>query len=166
MSEVLASRLIQEAKRRIFEESYPRIFSCLNELTEEQVWKSVNENTVSIGNLVLHLCGNMRQWILCGLGNQNDERERSLEFEERSKVSKEELKTLMLNLKKEVLKELENLNEPELLAQKSVQGFNEDGVSILVHVIEHFSYHTGQISYIVKAVKNIDLGYYKGIELE
>jgi len=84
--------LIQsEFKRRIFEESFVRIENCLGRLTYEQVWQKPNHNANSIGNLVLHLLGNVRQYICSGIGQQKDVRQRSLEFLAESAVPSKEL---------------------------------------------------------------------------
>ena len=65
----------------------------------------------------------------------------------------------------EVSQVLDRLDPATLLQTHRVQGFVESGLSILVHVMEHFSYHTGQIAYIVKSRKNVDLGFYRGKNL-
>lgn len=158
-------QLINEFKRRVFEESYSRIFKCLDSLDENQIWYTPNKNIPSIGNLVLHLCGNMRQWVLSGLGHRPDNRERDKEFIPQQNIRKSELVFLMENLRvnvREVLLEL-----PDGFTKKTItiQGFNETGLSVLTHVIEHFSYHTGQITTLAKIQQNKDLGYYGGFDL-
>lgn len=158
-------QLINEFKRRVFEESYSRIFKCLDSLDENQIWYAPNKNVPSIGNLVLHLCGNMRQWILSGLGHKPDNRERDKEFVPHQNIRKSELVFLMENLRvnvREVLLEL-----PDGFTEKriTIQGFNETGLSVLTHVMEHFSYHTGQITTLAKIQQNKDLGYYGGFDL-
>ncbi len=135
-------------------------------LTNEEVWLRPNESSNSIGNLILHLCGNVRQWILSGLGKLPDRRIRQSEFDERGPIPHVELMNQLKVLKEEVEVVLGNLKPEDLIAQHSVQGFEENGVSIVVHVIEHFSYHTGQITYQVKAIKNVDTGYYSGLNLD
>ena len=80
--------LLQQFEQRIFDESYTRIFKCLSLLDEKKLWKKVNPNVPSVGNLVLHLCGNARQWILSGLGDQTDNRQRDLEFESHKNIKK------------------------------------------------------------------------------
>lgn len=158
-------QLINEFKRRVFEESYARIFKCLDSLDDNQIWYAPNKNVPSIGNLVLHLCGNMRQWILSGLGHKPDNRERDKEFVPHQNIRKSELVFLMENLRvnvREVLLEL-----PDGFTEKriTIQGFNETGLSVLTHVMEHFSYHTGQITTLAKIQQNKDLGYYGGFDL-
>src|ERR1700756_1264713 len=75
-----------------FEERYlPRIVGCLEQLSDEEIWWRPNEASNAIGNLVLHVCGNMRQWIISGLGGAADLRERDKEFAERGPVTREAL---------------------------------------------------------------------------
>jgi len=155
-----------EFNRRVFAESYPRIEKCLNELSDEQIWHRANENTSSVGNLILHLCGNARQWIISGLGNKEDARKRSEEFSEKGSVSKQILLDLMQNLKSDIQRVMETISEGNLAKNYKVQGFDETGLAIIIHVIEHFSYHTGQITLHTKLLKNIDTGFYKGVQLE
>ncbi len=162
---VLKELLIAETKRRLFEESIPRLRKCLQEVSEEDVWLRPNDQSNSIGNLVLHLCGNARQWIVTGLGKAPDIRQRNREFNERGPIAKKELLTLVDTLPPDIEKVLDDLTVADLVGVHPVQGFQESGVSILVHVIEHFSYHVGQIAYYVKARKGIDLGFYEDVEL-
>ncbi|MDN5216214.1 DinB family protein [Fulvivirgaceae bacterium BMA12] len=157
--------LVEETKRRIIEESVPRIKKCLSKLSVEEIWRHPNQETVSVGNLVLHLCGNVSQWILAGLGNFPDTRERDREFSEAGGISTERLIKDMDDLMLKVTEVLDQLSPDDLLKKKRVQGFEETGIAILIHVTEHFSYHTGQITYYVKANKNIDMNYYGGIDL-
>lgn len=156
----LSMPLVIEAKRRIFEESYVRIHKCLDLLTEEQVWQRPNEQLSSVGNLILHLCGNARQWVLTGLGGQADHRMRDREFLESSRCSKWKLKRMLDDLKTEMEKVFHSLNDAELKRVRPVQVFEESGLSILIHVIEHFSYHTGQITWFTKFLTNEDTKYY------
>ena len=163
-AEFILDQLKIEFRRRIFEESIPRIKKCLNELTEEEVWYRPNENTVSIGNLCLHLCGNVRQWILSGLGKVEDNRNRPLEFSEKGPLPSAYLIAEMDKLQEELEQLIDNLKIEDLVNVHPVQVYEETGVSIIVHVIEHFSYHTGQITWAVKSRKNVDMQYYPDIE--
>ncbi|MCB9080197.1 MAG: DUF1572 family protein [Lewinellaceae bacterium] len=158
--------LIAEAKRRLFDESAPRILRCLEELSEAAVWERPNPQSNSAGNLVLHLCGNVRQWIVAALGNQADNRQRQQEFDEQGPIPKAELYRLLAVLEADVNTTLDQLQPGDLLRTYAVQGFSETGLSILIHVIEHFSYHTGQLAYLTKARLGTDLGFYRGHDLE
>ena len=152
--------LIQQFRLRIFDESYPRILKCLDLLNEYQVWERPNEQLSSVGNLVLHLAGNVRQWINSGLGGHEDSRKRGREFLESSRCSKWKLKLLLEDLKRDVEVILKKLNVEDWVKVRKVQVFEESGLSILIHVMEHFSYHTGQITWQTKMLTNVDTKYY------
>ena len=165
LTQPLHRALISEVKRRIIGESVPRIKQCLGQLTEEEIWHRPNENVVSVGNLVLHLQGNLRQWVLSGLGGQPDHRQRDREFDQTDPLPAAELMRQLDALMAEVEAVLDRLTPADLVATHRVQGYDETGVAILMHVTEHFSYHTGQITYFVKTRKNVDLQYYGGHDL-
>ena len=166
MKNQVAKLLIQEARYRLVEESIPRLHKCLDQLSVEEIWFRPNPNTVSIGNLVLHLCGNVRQWLISGLGGAPDKRERQVEFDEPGPLPTEELRARLDSLAKDIDVVLDKLTTDDLLSLRSIQGYDSSGVSILVHVVEHFSYHVGQVTIMVKSRKNIDMGYYAGQDLE
>jgi uncharacterized damage-inducible protein DinB len=157
--------LIAETKRRLFEESVPRIRKCLAQLGEDEIWHRPNAEVVSAGNLILHLCGNVRQNIVSGLGGAPDERQRDREFSAAGPLPAAELLARLDALMADVDRTLDRLDPESLLEVRRVQGGEETGLSILVHVIEHFSYHVGQITYYVKTKKAVDLGYYAGRDL-
>lgn len=159
-SNALTAILIHEFRRRVFEEYIPRILYCLDQLSEEEVWHRPNESSNSIGNLVLHLEGNARQWIRSGLGGEKDERDRPSEFDRAERERIEDLKKRLQKLPEELDPMLLKVGPEELIRSRPVQVYEESGMSILIHVIEHFSYHTGQIAWITKALKDKDLGFY------
>ncbi|MEK6481856.1 DinB family protein [Catalinimonas sp. 4WD22] len=161
----ISQAMAKEFERRVMGESIPRIKKCLSLLNEEEVWYRPNENIVSVGNLILHLCGNARQWILCGVGEQLDHRNRDAEFAETGPHTKHQLVVQMDELAVEIRRVLGNLEPEMLLEKRPVQAFDESVLSMLVHVIEHFSYHTGQITFLTKSLKNIDTKYYGNINL-
>lgn len=144
----------------------PRIEKCLGELSEEEVWLRPNGASNSIGNLILHLCGNIRQYIISGLGQQPDTRTRSVEFSVTEGFSKAEL---LINLHK-TLRVAETviraMKEESLVQVRGVQGYTLTGLAIILHVVEHYSYHTGQIAFWTKQLRNQDLGFYAGHNLD
>lgn len=164
-SNALTTAFIAEIKRRLFEESVVRLKKCLAELTDEQIWYRPNTASNSVGNLVLHLHGNVRQWVVAGLGKNEDVRERQEEFDEQGPVPVAKMLADMGQLMVEVDTILDNTTAADLLDIRDVQGFQESGMSILVHITEHFSYHVGQMTYIVKMLKAKDMGYYDGHDL-
>ena len=165
MQEEIHALLIKEIKRRLIEESIPRILKCLTYLNEEEIWYRPNENTVSTGNLILHLMGNVNQWIVSALGGVADNRIRTSEFDHRVSKPKSELISGLKQLSNQIQSTLNKLSTEELVKEHNVQGYNETTIAILIHVTEHFSYHTGQITYIVKSLKNVDTQYYTGVDL-
>ena len=156
---------LSDIRKRLFEENFPRLRKCLNELSEEDIWYRPNENSNSVGNLTLHLVGNLRQWVISGLFGNPDIRERDKEFEERGPLPTPQLLAMLDQLEGELKAGLAQVSPEELLQVRPVQVYEENGISILVHVTEHFSYHVGQITYFTKARKDIDMGYYAGQEL-
>ncbi len=147
------------------EENPPRIEKCLNQLNEAEVWKKPNGSSNSVGNLILHLCGNITQYILSSLANTPDYRLRDLEFSTEGGFSKKELFEKIDQVIKDAVKVIEQCDETSLLKIRSVQGFEFSGTGIIIHVVEHLSYHTGQIAFWTKFLKNKDLGFYEGMDL-
>ncbi len=152
--------LIRETKRRILEESIPRIKKCLASLSEQEIWFKPNEHSNSVGNLILHLCGNVTQWIGSGLGKLPDNRLRDLEFSEKGPLPTATLILALDQLEPLINESLHKITEDDLLNLHDVQVYQETGISVLVHVVEHFSYHTGQIAFFTKWLKNMDLAFY------
>ncbi len=155
-----------EFKRRIRQESLGRIETCLNVLSDNEIWYRHNENTNSLGNLVLHLDGNIRQYIISGVGGAPDDRNRAQEFSWEKPLERQELLHKIAQTIDEAITVVESLESERLSEQIRVQGFDESILSVLIHVIEHTSYHTGQITFYTKFVKNIDTGYYQGKDLD
>lgn len=148
--------------RSRFEERYlPRIAGCLEQLSDEEIWWRPNEASNSIGNLVLHICGNMRQWIISGLGGAPDLRERDKEFAERGPIPGAALRKRFEQTVAEASAVMVRV-KPQLLTQMfRIQGYDVSGYEAAAHVIEHVAYHTGQIIYVTKLKRAKDLGFTK-----
>ena len=158
---VFCDALVAETRRRLFDECIPRVKKCLDLLTEEEIWYKPNENSNSVGNIILHLCGNVRQWLGAGLGKLPKVRRRDEEFSTKGGFNKKEILEKLEKLQEMSESVLDKVTYEDLLAVHEVQVYQETGLSILVHVTEHFSYHVGQITYFVKAKKDLDTGYYE-----
>jgi uncharacterized damage-inducible protein DinB len=150
---------------RHLEMNTPRIEKCLEALTEEALWQRPNPQSNSVGNLLLHLCGNITQYILSSLGGQPDERVRDAEFAAEGGYSKAELLEKLHQTVALAARIIRQSDTQELLRVRTVQGFQMSGAAIAVHVCEHYSYHTGQIAFWVKLLTATDLGFYAGINL-
>lgn len=143
----------------------PRIEKCLAALTEDEVWQRPNEISNSVGNLVLHLCGNITQYILSGLGQVPDYRVRDAEFAAKGGFTKAELLLKLSSTVEEACQVIRHLDHNDLLRIRSVQGFQLSAIGIIVHVTEHYSYHTGQIAFWTKQLKNKSLDFYANLDL-
>ena len=157
--------MVHELEQRLIELGIKRINQCLSMLSEEQIHYVPNTNSNSINNQILHLDGNIRQWLIASFTDVVDNRNRDSEFDSNNKKTKEELIKVLNDLEEGIRSVFPYVLESDLTQMKDVQCYNESLLSILVHVIEHFSYHLGQITYITKMVLDIDTGYYKDADL-
>jgi len=164
MKNAFAKEFIEQSIYRI-DENTQRIKKCLQEIDEIEIWESPNKNSNSIGNLILHLCGNIRQYAISALGENEDIRERDKEFSTKEGQTKSELLNKLNSTISEAIGIIKNIDEDRLTKIYSVQGFGLSGIGIIIHVTEHLSYHTGQIAFWVKQLKNKDLGFYANIDL-
>jgi len=155
-----AARLFLASSRHsLARQNLPRIVKCLQQLSEEEIWWRPNSASNSSGNLVLHLCGNVRQWIISGLGGAGDTRERDREFAERGPIPRQALVTQLRRTIRDACRVLARLSDDSLSRKHAMQGFHVTGLDAAFHVAEHFGYHTGQIIYITKLKRAHDLGF-------
>jgi uncharacterized damage-inducible protein DinB len=155
----LANSLLAEARHSLQAHHLPRIARCLALLSEKQIWWRPHSTSNSVGNLVLHLTGNVRQWIISGLGGGPDRRQRDQEFAKRGPISKRLLLTRLRKTVSQAARVLGNLSPAELARARLIQGFRVTGLEAVTHVTEHFAYHTGQIILITKMRLRRDLGF-------
>lgn len=160
-----AERAIPEAfitRSRSFlaDEYLPKIERCLEELSDEDVWWRGAEESNSIGNLILHLSGNARQWIVSGLGAAPDRRARQEEFDRRAGLKRAELLATLRETLAEVDAVLARLDGALLLERRAIQGHDVTILEAIFHVVEHFAMHTGQIILLTKLLVKKDLRFY------
>ena len=144
------------ASRKLVQ-SCERIGSCFELLTDEQVWFRSGDASNTLGNLALHLTGNVRQWILHGVGGATDTRIRDTEFAASGGMGRTQL---VERLKATVEEATAVIRAADLTATVRVQNYEQPAVEAIFHVVEHFSYHTGQIAFATKAFTDRDLGFY------
>ena len=160
MTDATGRAFLEEARRHLAEDYLPKIERCLERLTDEQVWRRAGEHSNSVGNLLLHLEGNLRQWVVCGAGGREDLRERDREFAERRAVPRGEL---LANLRAAVAEAgdvLARLDPAALLEGRRVQGLDVTLLAAVFHAVEHFSMHAGQIILLTKLHTGGDLAFY------
>ena len=139
-----------------------RIQDCLGRLSAEQIWTRNSDNQNAVGNIVLHLCGNVRQWIIGGVGDQPDVRDRDAEFAARGGLQPAELAAKLKSTVSEAAAVIRTLPPERLGDQKTIQKvYNTTLMEAIYHVVEHFGQHTGQVIFATKLLTGEDLGYYK-----
>ena len=155
---------IHNAVYRI-DESMRMIEISLQNLEEDQLWKKPNNASNSVGNLLIHLGGNIKQYIISSLGGEADTRIRDMEFAISGGQSKDELFEHLRQITARAKEIISNCEREALLRMRVVQGFQLTGIGVVMHVVEHLSYHTGQIAFWTKLLNNKDLSFYEGIDL-
>jgi uncharacterized damage-inducible protein DinB len=157
--EALGRMFVDYAKNRL-DESLKQIEKCLRLLTVEQVWQRPNEVSNAVGNLVLHLTGNVRLWIVASFGGEPYQRNRPAEFGQREPLPTEQILGGLRETVDKAGRVITGLS-PEVLARPiTIQGYQETGLTAVFHVVEHFSLHTGQIVYATKLLTGKDLSLY------
>lgn len=151
---------LSEARRHLLEDYLPKIENCVARLTDEQVWWRAGEHSNSVGNLLLHLEGNLRQWVVCGAGGREDRRERDAEFAERRRLPREQLVANLRATVAEAAGVLANVEPSALLETRRVQGRDVTLLAAVFHAVEHFSMHTGQVILLTKMLSGDDLAFY------
>jgi len=141
-------------------EDLDRIEACVARLPPEWLWARESENENAVANLLLHLDGNVRQWILSGIGGAPDARHRPAEFSARSGADGQ---TLLKNLRavvNDALRVIRGVPHARLTDAVSIQGYDTTVLEAIFHVVEHFSGHTYQIILLTKRATHEDLGFY------
>jgi uncharacterized damage-inducible protein DinB len=146
---------------RKFEQFLSRIRECVAKLKDEQIWARTGDHENAIGNLLLHLAGNMRQWIIAGIGGQPDQRVRDQEFAARGDIEAAELMGRLESTVTEALAVLKALPPDRLMETYQPQKYRVTILEGIYHVVEHFAQHTGQIIFATKLLTGQDLGFYK-----
>ena len=146
--------------RKELRQGRERVGSCLGKLSADQIWHRDHAVENSVGNLVLHLAGNVRQWIVSGVGGARDDRQRDREFSARDPLPAGELLRRLgeaLDAADAVLAELPS---ERLLESRRIQVYDVTVLHAITHVLTHFAGHVGQIIWATKHVTGQDLGFY------
>ena len=138
---------------------------CRERMPEAEFWHRPNTACNSVGNLLIHLSGNLGQYVISGLGDEPDRRERPLEFLPQTERSPREVWDQFFAVLRESISIIESAPEVSFLTRRRVQGFDLSGVGMALHAVEHLSYHTGQIAYILKSLTGTPLQFYDGMDL-
>jgi len=154
-------RLFLDCSAKKLEQFAGRIGKCLENLSYEEVWTRGTENENAVGNLVLHLSGNLRQWIGSGLGGKPDVRQRDAEFAARGELQPGDLSGRLANDAQDAVATIRAFPAERLLEKITIQGYELTFLEAIYHVVEHFAQHTGQIIFATKQFTGEDLGFYR-----
>lgn len=159
----LAVIFLEFSRKKLLEQYWPRLRVCVESLTDEQVWWRPNPASNSIGNLILHLNGNVRQWGVASFNRLQDDRNRPAEFNQQEGASAAALLDLLGATMQEASEVLARLTPADLLAPFEIQGHHVTGLDAVYQVVEHFGLHYGQVLYITKNLSARDLGFYSAL---
>jgi Protein of unknown function (DUF1572) len=157
----LATLFLAFSRNKLFGQYWPRLKACVEPMTVEQVWWRPNEASNSVGNLLLHLNGNVTQWLVASFNKDEDRRDRPAEFAAHGGLTAAELLNRLGVAIAAAEKVLNRLTVEELLAPYEIQGHHVRGLDAVYQVVEHFGLHYGQIAYIAKSLSGKDLGFYR-----
>ena len=157
----LATLFLSFSRRKLLEQYWPRLRACVEPLTEQQVWWRPNEASNSIGNLILHLNGNVTQWLVVSFNREADKRDRPAEFNAAGGMTAAALLERLGKTMDSAGRVLEQLTAGELTAPYEIQGYHVTGLDAVYQVVEHFGLHYGQIIVLTKILAAQDMGFYK-----
>jgi len=160
----MLDHIFLDCSARRLRQNVDRIDKCLVRLTEDQIWLREHESENAVGNLLLHLAGNVRQWIISGVGGTPDTRDRDSEFNAREGPSKLELLAALRATVEDACKVIEPLSSERLATIVHVQKYNVSVMEAIYHVVEHFAQHTGQIVFATKMLTGEELGFYSHLK--
>ena len=140
----------KEAISRELEDAIRKIRHCAEQLSDDQLWSRPAESMNSIANLILHLCGNVKQWVIAGVGGSPDQRNRPQEFALRDRIPLDHLLDMLDQLATEVRQSLQNVTGDELMRRRTIQGYDVSGVQALVDSIAHFRGHAQEITHMTR----------------
>jgi hypothetical protein len=157
----VATLFLQFSRTKLLEQYWPRLRTCVEPLTPEQLNWRPNPASNSIANLILHLSGNVRQWLVASFNREQDHRDRPAEFAERRTLSAAPLLAQLGATMDQAATVLARLTPTDLTARYEIQGYHVSGLDAVYQVVEHFGLHYGQIVYIAKSLTAADLGFYR-----
>jgi len=137
-----------------------QIERCARLLAQAELWHRANDHSNSVGNLLLHLRGNVMMWIVAGLGGKPFERDRPAEFAQRDPLPLEPTLTDLADALQKADAVIAAMTPADLERRYKIQNYDVTGLEAVYHVVEHFALHTGQIITMTKAMKNCDLSVY------
>ena len=152
------------SRHTLVEQCWPRLRATVDTLTDDHVWWRPNEASNSIGNILLHVNGNVRQWVVTPFTGAADHRDRPAEFGQRNRIARSALLDDLGATIRDADRILASLTARDLTATLNIQGYTVTGLDAVYHVVEHFSMHYGQVLYVAKQLRGEDLGFYRHLD--
>ena len=157
----LHTSFLEFSRQKLLDQYWPRLRIAVQSLNNDQLWWRPNPASNSVGNLLLHLNGNVTQWLIASFNKQEDARNRPAEFGERRRLQGDVLLEQMDSTMHEANAVLHRLTAEDLAATYEIQGYTVTGLAAVYQVVEHFGLHYGQIVYITKMLTAEDMGFYR-----
>lgn len=155
------ARLFIDQSVKEFRKQLSQIETCILRLNEDQIWSRGAPHENSIGNLILHLCGNVRQWICSGIGREQDVRDRESEFSAAGGVGSDGLLSRLKQTVNQAIDVISAVTSQRLLEKITPQNVEVTVLAAIYHVAGHFQLHAGQIIFATKIYAGEDLGLYR-----
>jgi uncharacterized damage-inducible protein DinB len=146
--------------RRKLADYHSQVVRCVELLSPAEVWHRANEHSNSVGNLLLHLRGNVMMWVVAGLGGRPFVRDRLAEFAQREPLATGPMLDGLADALRQADDVLTGLSDEALARSYEIQSYRVSGLEAVYHVTEHFAFHTGQVVTMTKALRNCDLSLY------
>jgi uncharacterized damage-inducible protein DinB len=160
----IGAAFLAQSREYLTEHYLPKILAAVDQLSDEDLWWRPNAVSNSVGNLMLHLSGNVRQWIVSGVGGAPDQRRRELEFSRRDPLPRAELVATLRDAVREADRVIGDVSRAALQERRLIQGREVTVFEAIYHVVEHFSTHVGQILWIAKLRGGLDLEFYRTVD--
>jgi uncharacterized damage-inducible protein DinB len=157
-------RMFIDFSSQKLEQLLSRIRDCAGKLKSDEIWARGHENENAIGNLMMHLNGNVQQWIVSGIGGAPDTRTRDAEFAARGGMAGPELVERLESAVREAIAVIGKVTPERLTQRVTIQKYEVTVMEAIFHVVEHFAQHTGQIIFATKLLTGEDLGFYKHLK--
>ena len=155
-----AAAFLDQSREYLTRHYLPKLQAAMAALSDEDLWWRPHPAANSVGNLLLHLAGNLRQWVVSGVGGAPDRRNRAAEFARTEPISRAELVATITEAVLEADQVIGATVPASLSERRQVQGRQVTLLQAIYHAVEHFGMHTGQIIYIAKLRSGADLGFY------
>lgn len=129
----------------LLDRSVERISHCVTQLGADQIWWRPEEHLNSVGILIRHLAGNLNQWVVDGVSDTPNARDRRSEFESPKTESAEQLMSMLCHVVARAKNVIEALRLTDLSQARRIQQFDVSVLGAIMHSVPHFVGHTHQI---------------------